>query len=194
MTTRSTVIRVLSAATLLFGMLLVAGCAASPRSADRSKPPAPAAGDKGLTVPIDSKTAAARDAVMRVYVGYMNAETAAAQAADYASPELPLYVADPLLGQLIAAIDHLHRMGAVQKGAVVSRPTIDSVKLTSRIGVATIRDCVDESSLRIVYQKTNKAIPLPKANKRYVAITTAYLYPDGRWLVSNAVAHRDQPC
>lgn len=193
MSRRSTMMRMPPAVTLLFSALLAAGCSTSAHTVDKSHPPEPAASGVA-TVAVDAKIAAARDAVMRTYVGYLNAETSAAQTADYASPELSLYTADPLLGQLIAAIDHLHRIGAVQIGAAASNPTITSLKLTDKMGTATVRDCIDESSISIVYQKTNKVIPLPDTNKRYVAITTAYLYPNGQWLFSKAVAHRDEPC
>jgi hypothetical protein len=162
-----------------------AGCASNPATTDTSKAPANVR-VVAVAVPSASgspKLATARAQAMAAYAGYIHAETTASTTADYGSPELTKYTSDPLLGQWITELFHLHAAGDVQRGSVISHPILVSVKLSAKSGTAIVRDCLDQSRISIVNATTGKVIPLPKS-KPYVAIATMYLYSNGRWMVS----------
>ena len=130
---------------------------------------------------------------MAAYNGYIHAETIASQAADYGSADLSKYASDPLLGQWVAELFHLHVIGDVQRGSVVSHPTLVSVKLAKKSGTAIVRDCLDQSGISIVNAATGKQIPVPKS-KPYVAVATVYLYANGVWMVSSVDTSGNKPC
>jgi hypothetical protein len=182
-------------AAVIVAPLTIAGCASPSARADTSRAPdsvhvaavsAPSAGS-------DPAVAAARVRAMAAYAGYINAETSASQAADYGSAELSKYTSDPLLGQWIAQLFHLHVVGYVQRGAVISHPKLVSLKLSKSSGTAIVRDCLDQSRISIVDAANGKAVPLPKS-KPYLATATVYLYANGTWMVSKVDASGNRPC
>jgi hypothetical protein len=130
---------------------------------------------------------------MAVYNGYIGAETAASQTANYSSGDLAKYMSDPLLGTWISNLFNLHSMGDIQRGAVVNNPVLVSLKLSGNTGTAIVRDCLDQRGITIVNKKTGKAVPIP-AGKPFIATATVLLYPDGRWLVSKVDTKEDGSC
>jgi hypothetical protein len=180
---------------LLVIPLSVAACASESGTADTSRPPMSirAAAVAAPTPTHDPALALARSRAMAAYAGYINAETTASTTADYGSADLSKYTSDPLLGQWIAQLFHLHVIGDVQRGAVISHPALESLKLSKTSGTAIVRDCLDQSQISIVNATTGKALPLPKA-KPYVAVATIYLYSNGAWMVSKVDTSNGKPC
>jgi hypothetical protein len=182
-------------AAVLMAPVVLAGCASKAAPQDTSRAPiaaavaAPQASPSGA----DGKVALAKANAMAAYAGYIVAETEAAQTADYGSPQLSKFTSDPLLGQWIAQLFHLHVIGDVQRGSVLSHPILVSLKLSAQSGTATVRDCLDQSAISIVNAQTGAAVPLPKP-KPYVAIATLYLYSTGVWMVSKVDTTGSQPC
>jgi hypothetical protein len=175
--------------------VIVASCASPSATEDSSRAP-DAVAVVASTAPspsVDPAIAAARTSAMVAYTGYINAETAASASADYGSPALSKYASDPVLGQWIAELFHLHVIGDVQRGSVISHPRLLSLKLSTKSGTALVRDCLDQSHISIVNATTGKEIPLPKA-KPYVAIATMYLYSNGAWMVSKVDTSSGEPC
>jgi hypothetical protein len=175
--------------------LIASGCATQITATDTSRAPkaVPAAAVARPSQGTDPVLAAARAKVMAAYAGYINAETNASTTADYGSPELSHYTSDPLLGQWIAQLFHLHVIGDVQRGAVISHPQLASLTLSKTSGTAIVRDCLDQSKISIVNAATGKAVALPKA-KPYLAIATIYLYANGAWMVSKVDTPSGKPC
>jgi hypothetical protein len=180
---------------VLVAPVVISGCASKASEADTSRAPltvqvaAPATSAGGD----DIKSAIAKVNAMAAYSGYIVAETAAAQTADFGSPQLSKFTSDPLLGQWIAQLFHLHVIGDVQRGSVVSHPVLVSLKLSAQSGTATVRDCLDQSGISIVNAQTGADVPLPKT-KPYVALATLYLYSTGAWMVSKVDTTGSQPC
>jgi hypothetical protein len=180
---------------LLLATIAVSGCAAAPAAEDTSRAPAavPVAAVSTPSAGSNPKLANARAAAMTAYSGYIHAETTASQAADYGSADLSKYTSDPLLGQWVAELFHLHVIGDVQRGTVISHPTLVSVKLSKKSGTAIVRDCLDQSGISLVNAATGKQIPLP-TSKPYVAVATIYLYANGQWMVSTVDTSGNKPC
>jgi len=130
---------------------------------------------------------------MTAYNGYISAETAASQSASFNSPDLAKYMGDPLLGTWVSQLFHLHVMGDIQRGTVITHPVLASLKLSKSSGTAVVRDCLDQSGISIVNAKSGKALPIP-VSKPFVATATVQLYPDGRWLVSKVDTKGDGSC
>jgi hypothetical protein len=172
---------------------VAAACGSTSTAADTSRAPAASSTAVVASTTIDPRITAAEANVMAAYNGYINAETAASQAADFGSGDLSKYMTDPLLGQWVAQLFHLHAIGDVQRGAVISKPALVSLKLSKTSGTAIVRDCLDQSQISIVNAKSGKPLSMP-ATKPYVAIASLYLYSDGRWLVSKVDTTDDKPC
>jgi len=182
-------------AAVLVAAIVVGGCASRVDGVDESRAPivlqvaAPATSANGA----DAKLVVAKANALAAYSNYIAAETQASQTADYGSPLLSKVIADPLLGQWVAQLFHLHVIGDVQRGSVVSHPVLTSLKLSTASGTAIVRDCLDQSGISIVNAQTGAKVALPKT-KPYVAVATLYLYSTGAWMVSKVDTTGDQPC
>ena len=182
-------------APFMIALMAIAGCASPSTASDTSRAPI-AAGEVAIATPsvsVNPTVANARAQVMAAYSGYIAAETSASQTADYGSSELSKYAADPLLGQWVAELFHLHVMGDVQRGAVVSHPVIVSVNMSKTSGIAVVKDCLDQSAITVVNAQTGTAVALPKT-KPFVATATLTLYSTGTWLVSRVDASAGKTC
>jgi hypothetical protein len=182
-------------AALLTVPLIASGCASPPARADTSRAPG-AVNAVAVATPSPSTAstlAAAQAQAMAAYSGYIEAETSASQTADYGSPSLSKYASDPVLGQWIAELFHLHVIGDVQRGAVISHPKLMSLKLSKTSGTAIVRDCLDQSRISIVNASTGISVALPKS-KPYMAVATVYLYANGAWMVSKVDTSGNKPC
>lgn len=182
-------------AAVLATAAVVGGCASRVLPVDESRVPAaiPVVAPATSAGGADAKLTLAKMNAMAAYSGYINAETQASQTADYGSALLSKFTSDPLLGQWVAQLFHLHVIGDVQRGAVISHPILTSLKLSKTSGTATVRDCLDQSGISIVNAQTGAKVSLPKA-KPYVATATLYLYSTGAWMVSKVDTTGDQSC
>jgi hypothetical protein len=180
---------------VLIAPVIVSGCASRTSMADTSR--VPVAGQPAAATTSagggGSKTEIAKANALAAYSNYITAETHASQAADYGSRELAKFTAYPLLGQWVAQLFHLHVIGDVQRGSVASHPVLTSLKLSTRSGTATIRDCLDQSGITIVNAQTGTKVALPKS-KPYVAVATLYLYANGAWMVSKVDTTGTESC
>ncbi len=177
----------------LVAAIVLSACGTRAPGADTSRLPGAVTVAGSPSSTIDPRILAADTAVMVAYNGYINAETAASQTANYSSGDLAKYMSDPLLGTWISNLFNLHSMGDIQRGAVVTNPVMVSLKLAKSSGTAIVRDCLDQSGIKIVNKKTGKIVPIP-TGKPFVTTATVLLYPDGRWLVSKVDAKEDGSC
>jgi hypothetical protein len=137
--------------------------------------------------------ATAEKAALAAYAGYLDASRAASARSDPHHPDLPKYLADPLLTRVRLAIRDAKEHGAMRTGKLVSDPTVTLVSLDAVPASVEIQDCLDATGYKLVYAKTRKVVPGTGAG-RHLATATATRYPDGRWLINAGVAHEDQPC
>jgi len=128
---RRTMFGLIATSALVVAEVLTA-CGTPHATSDTSQTPATAAPAAAST--LDPRILSTRAAVMTAYNGYIAAETNASQTADFASSDLGKYMGDPLLGTWVASIFHIHALGDVQTGAVVSHPQLVSLKLVDKTG------------------------------------------------------------
>jgi hypothetical protein len=169
----------------------VTACSSGTAPVDDSAAPRPVE-PAAVQVAVDPN----RQAVLTAYAGYLDAETTASQRADYGSAELTRFMAQPLLGQWVAQLYHLHAIGYKQLGAVVSAaPELMSLAVTRSDGTGTaiVTDCLDETAISIVKVSNGAPMALPRHNSRYQATATLHL-AGGMWRVSEVDADRSRTC
>jgi hypothetical protein len=179
-------------ATCLVALLAVgagSACGAGPQTSSRATTDRPAADDGKRR----AEEEAARKAALAAYAGYLDASRAANARSDPHHPDLPKFVADPLLTRVRLAIRDAKEHGAMRTGTLISDPTVTTVSLDTVPATVEIQDCLDATGYRLVYAKDRRVVPGSGAG-RYLATATATRYPDGRWLINGGVAHEDQPC
>ncbi|WP_089154669.1 hypothetical protein [Micromonospora sp. NBS 11-29] len=167
----------------------VAGCGAGPEATTD-----PLTGRAAAPVAHSAaEEKAAEKAALTAYSGYLAASRAASAKGDPSHPDLPRFLADPLLTRVRVAIRDAKEHGAMRTGKLVSDPTVVSVDLGAEPPTVEIQDCLDATGYRLVYAKNGKTVPGTRGG-RYLATATASRYPDGRWLINTGAAHQDQPC
>lgn len=191
----STAVRVPSLGVLVVALATAAvttACGSGSAPTDTSAPPQavkPAATVRTVADP-------RRQAVMEAYAGYLAAETTASQKADFGSTELPRYMGQPLLGQWVSQLYHLHAIGYKQLGSVVSAsPWLTSITFSAgrSTGTAIVTDCLDENAMTIVNATTGRQMELPRHNSRYLTKATLHL-ENGFWRVYEVDADRSKTC
>lgn len=140
-----------------------------------------------------AETAAATQAALAAYAGYLDASGKAEKAANPLHPALKQYLADPLLTRVRLAIRDAKEHGAMRTGTLISDPRVTDVRLDTVPASVSIQDCLDGTGYRLIYTKDKSVVP-GSTSGRFLATATATRYPDGRWLISAGNAHQDQPC
>ncbi|MEV0717279.1 hypothetical protein [Asanoa sp. NPDC050611] len=158
-----------------------------------SEPPSTATFDNAPAPSADPETAKATKSALDAYAGYLAAARKAEAIPDPNYPELKKYLGDPLLTRVRTTIRDIKEHGAMRTGKLISDPRVTAVSLDSVPATVSIQDCIDATGYTMVNARTKKPVPGQKAG-RYVATATASRYPDGRWLISAGLSHRDQPC
>jgi hypothetical protein len=172
--------------------IVAVGSGTACSATDPSAAPTPrAAGARPAST--DPETAAAVKSALTAYAGYLAASREAERSGNPLHPDLPKYLADPLLTRVRLAIRDAKEHGAMRTGTLISDPTVTDVSLDTVPATVSIQDCLDATGYRLVYRKDNSPVP-GSANGRYLATATATRYADGRWLISAGAAYEDQPC
>ncbi|MEV4212582.1 hypothetical protein [Micromonospora sp. NPDC049662] len=131
---------------------------------------------------------------LAVYALYREAYQAAATKADFKSKELPKYVAEPLLGQLVNSFAQMSKAGVVSRGESIWNPTVVDVDLEASPAVVTIEDCRDTTAVVTVNAKTGKPMPAPSNQaKKYVVVSKAKSV-NSRWYIFESNGDRSRSC
>ena len=170
-------------------LALSAGCGGSGSQspvnsspASRSVPASPL-----ITASQDPKDAAASQAAVAAYLGYVQAFAAASQIPDPDYPGLSRYLNDPLLSRTRHELFSMRDKGLVQVGAQTATVTGTTVDLTSVQPSVTIHACLDYSALRLVYKANRSPVPNSQIKTpRVSAIVTVWQYVNGQWLVNDS--------
>lgn len=172
------------------------GCGGSgsqlPVKSSSSSTSAPAT--TSATASQDPKVAAASQAAVTAYLGYVQAFAAASQIPDPDYPGLYRYLNDPLLSRTRHELFSMRDKGVVQVGAQTATVTGTTVDLASVQPSVTIHACLDYSALRLVYKANHAPVPNSKIkNPRVSAVVTVWQYVNGQWLVNDSKDGAD-PC
>ncbi len=157
-------------------------------------PPSPAKTSATPTPSVDPSVADAEQQARAAYTGYIQTWAIASQAADPDNPDLPRYVADPLLSLTRHNLRVIKDKGAVQRGA--QKATVLSVKvdLSGRPQTVTINSCIDYSDLKLVFKSNGSPVPNSAITEPKVpAVVTVAKYTTGQWLV-NESKQGSHPC
>jgi hypothetical protein len=171
-------------------LLCAAGC-----SKDEASPEPPVASATGAAPSsADPAEAKASADALAVYTAYRTAYQAAAAKADYRSKELPKYVAEPLLGQIVNSFSQMDAAGVVSRGESIWNGKAVDVQLDSNPPVVTIEDCRDTSAVVTVVKKTGKPAPAPSNQaKKYIVVSKAKQVK-GTWYIFESTGDRSRTC
>lgn len=172
------------AATLLGAAVAVGGCTSDePEPAPSTVAPTAAS----PTPTVDPSVASAQQQAIAAYNGYIQSWALASQAADPDDPNLPRYIADPLLSLTRHNIRKLKDIGAVQLGAQKATVQNSTVDLAAKPSKVTIRACLDYSALKLVYRSNQSPVPNSEIKqKKVAAVATVTLHTTGQWLVTES--------
>jgi hypothetical protein len=177
-------------ALVLVTALGAAGCTG--KTTPPAATPSVVASSASPTPSVDPSTAAATQAAIAAYNGYIQTFAVAAQAADPDDPNLARYLADPLLSLTRHNLQTMKDRGQVQVGAQKATVTSTQVDLNAAQPVVTIHACLDYSALKLVYKSNHSPVPNSEIKTpRVSAIATVWLYQSGQWLVNNTKQGND---
>ncbi|MBN1171066.1 MAG: hypothetical protein JXA67_02730 [Micromonosporaceae bacterium] len=161
---------------------------------DAGSPSRNASSSTATTPAADSSVAAATEAAVAAYNGYIQAFGQAAQTADPDDPNLSRYAADPLLSLTRHNLRTMKDRGQVQIGAQTATVTSTQADLASAQPAVTVHACLDYSSIKLVYASNRSPVPNSEIkDPRVSAIATVWLYQTGQWLVNDTKQGND-PC
>ncbi len=177
---------------LLCSAIALVGC-----GPDKELPP-PIGGVSATptAVPSPDPTAAATTQILAAYHGYLAAHRAAGAAPDPAKlEEVKKYVGDPLLSKISDNVQLLSKNNLVVQGGPTVDPKLTELQLGATPPIATIEDCYDITTQRVVDKTTGANRNPPGQALRYRVTSKAKYFGDQLgWLIVEGQAHRDQPC
>jgi hypothetical protein len=175
----------------------LAGCAAESEPFEWPDDPSPSALGPSPSSSANSAEAEAVDEIISVFHGFREVETEV-----YADPPPPYvvrrdlspYLADPMLSETVVTLDEMRKAGVAFEGRSVSEPAVDELRLDATPATATVRDCVDATEWRSVFQDTGELVPGDSLPGQYVMRLEATLYPEHGWLFHDFTIEEDAPC
>jgi hypothetical protein len=108
--------------------------------------------------------------------------------------EFSPYLGDTMLSEMVGTLDDLRQAGVVFEGRAASYPTAVDVVLEATPPSATVRECVDATSWRPVFQETGDPVPGDTLPDRFVMTLEAIVYPEHGWLFYDFAMEVDTPC
>lgn len=110
-----------------------------------------------------------------------------------AEAELSDYLADPLLSQTLNTLNEMRQGGMRFEGRQQSTPEVAELALDADPPTARVRDCVDASGWRLVFDSSGEAVPGDGFPDRFVAWMELKEYDDG-WLLHHLEMSEESPC
>lgn len=160
-------------------------------------PPDAAAAQPQPSSSADPAEAEAIDEILTVLHDFREAEVEI-----YADPppphivrrELSPYLADPWLSETVVTLNEMRDAGVAFEGRTVSEPAVDELQLDEIPPTAVVRDCVDATERRSVFQETGDPVPGGGPPSRFVMRLEATLYPEHGWLFHDFAMEEDAQC
>lgn len=186
-------VRLLLAAVLSLGL---AACGGETSEIEWPDGPVPAEEPAPLPTTIDPAYAVAVEEILAVVRGFRETE-----ARTFTDPPLPPtaeaelsdYLADPLLSQTLNTLNEMRQGGMRFEGRQQSTPEVAELALDADPPTARVRDCVDASGWRLVFDSSGEAVPGDGFPDRFVAWMELKEYDDG-WLLHHLEMSEESPC
>ncbi|MFD4588284.1 hypothetical protein [Streptomyces sp. NPDC058434] len=132
-------------------------------------------------------------AVLAAYNHYWDAKAAAYAKASVAGTDLEKYAVGEARTATEYEVKSLAKKGFITTGQPSRSPAVTKVDLSKKVPSATVRDCVDVSSWKLVDSKTGSPVQLPKERRtKYISAVTAEKW-NGQWVILRA-KQEDQGC
>lgn len=144
-------------------------------------PPRSVAGHPSA-VPSDAVEIAAAQEILTLVEEFREVEMASyadPQPPHLARRELDDYLADPLLSQTLDTLNQMVEAGVVFEGHPRWDLSVSDLRLEETPSTAVVRDCVDATDWRSVFQATGEPVPGDPRPEQYVARMYLKLYGEG---------------
>lgn len=172
-------------------MLTAAGCSKDDVSPEPRTNSTTASAPSPTADPAETK---AKADALAVYASYRTAYQTAAADADYKSKDLPKYVAEPLLGQLINSFSQMSDAGVVSRGESIWNGQAVDVQLDANPPTVTIEDCRDTTAVVTVDKKTGKPVPAPSNQTKKYVVLSKVKELGGTWYIVESTGDRSRSC
>ncbi|MFD8984261.1 hypothetical protein [Streptomyces sp. NPDC059564] len=188
--------QLLAAATVTAAVVvLTAGCTKDLND-NRAAPPSPSANPSTSTstsVSADPQ-AAEKSRVLATYSAFWDESVKAYQAGTEKGTKLVDYAAKDALNQTLTDIANMQRAGTAMKGTPGHRAEVSAVNMSGELPTATISDCFDLSTWKIIDRASGQVRPFPTEQPmRYITEFDAE-FQGGRWMLTKFVRHGDRTC
>jgi hypothetical protein len=162
---------------------MLTACSSGDTDADKSSnPPSKPAMEKKPTKNTDPQAKDKR-AVLKVYERMWKEQVKAYAAADLKGTDLKKYATASAYARAKLDVEGLQKKGIFAKGKPGHKAKVTSTDLKRQVPRAELTDCLDTSTWKYFYRKTDKPVPLPKGNlSRYVTTVKAEKWGK-KWMV-----------
>lgn len=184
---RNTLLRAAAATAAVTLGIILSGCG-GPKSPSPS--PSTPVGQSSAHTPEQD----AADKALAAYSGFLTAYATAGETANYESPELKNYLADPLLGDVVSDLYTKSKNGYITKGKPTFEVLRTDVHLNGQPTNVQLAVCFDDSKWDVVKKATGESVVAAGQPHRYKVTTEVVQYDDGRWLVRKGPADRSATC
>ena len=185
------VLAVCAATVVTVAVMGAAGCSGKKTDLsklDSSPPAAP-------TEAVDDREAKARAAALDAYNRFTELYVKLSLTSDFnGKAALSQFVGEPLLGDLTYDLYLKNQQGLVATGQPVWRAKVSRANMSARPFTIEIEDCFDGTNWTTVYKATGKPAQAPGQALKYVVISEAVQYDDGRWKIRKSTPNRERSC
>ncbi|MFF4647292.1 hypothetical protein [Streptomyces sp. NPDC001389] len=138
--------------------------------------------------------AEAKTKILATYSAFWEESVKAYEAGTEQGTKLVDYAAKDALNQTLTDIANMQRAGTATKGAPGHRAEVSAVNLSGEQPTATISDCFDLSTWKIIDRSSGQVRPFPTEQPmHYITVFDAELQ-GGRWMLTKFVRHGDRTC
>ncbi|MFG2753935.1 hypothetical protein [Streptomyces xanthophaeus] len=169
---------------------LTVGCAGESKDDKAAPTPAPSASPS----PSADDQAAEKAKVLAVYEAFWAESVKAYEAGSEDGTKLVNYATGDALNQTLTDIANMKRAGTAMKGTPGHRSEVSALNMSGDRATATISDCFDLSTWKIIERSNGQVKPFPTEQPmRYVTEFSAEVQ-GGQWMLTKFTRHGDRTC
>ncbi|MCC0100687.1 hypothetical protein K7B10_39235 [Streptomyces flavotricini] len=186
--TRTTRLRAAAAVTAVVATL-TAGCTTDAKN-DEAVPASPST---SLTASTDPQ-AAEKARLLAAYDGFWAESVKAYEAGSENGTKLVNFASGDALNQTLTDIENMQRAGTAMKGAPGHRAEVSALSMSGDRPSATISDCFDLTTWKIVDRASGQVKPFPTEQPMHYITEFNAEIQGGQWMLTKFARHGDRTC
>ncbi|MGW2563391.1 hypothetical protein ACWCXB_30045 [Streptomyces sp. NPDC001514] len=177
----------------LGSLVVLTGCSDTAGTREAGKPATSSPATSSSSPSPSQTTDPNAQAVLASYNHYWDAKTAAYAKASVVGTDLEKYAVGEAHTAAEYEVKALEQKGFITTGEPSRSPAITKIDMSRKVPSATVRDCVDVSSWKLVERKSGRAVKLPEERRtKYISVVTAEKW-NGQWVILRT-KQEDQGC